>query len=96
MIPDLSWITPITWLVTLASVTMFSFYIYKVERVSWPIRFTMLGQFVCLAGKTIWDYTAFKLYNPQPMITALVMGTGGLILIISSVFVNKNTMEEME
>jgi len=78
------WIDPVTLITALGSFTVFAYYIHISEHVSWPIRFTMLGQAVVIAGKTHWDYTAFHLMNPAPYLSGAIMFLGGLILLVKA------------
>ena len=80
----IGWIDPVTLIAGIGSFTVFAYYIHISERVSWPIRFTMLGQSVVIAGKTHWDYTAFKLMEPAPFISGAIMFLGGIIILISA------------
>lgn len=91
----LGWIDPITLIAGIGSFTVFAYYIHISERVSWPIRFTMLGQSVVIAGKTMWDFTAFYLLEPAPFISGAIMFLGGLILLASTFKIHSEvTIEE--
>jgi len=98
MIPGMfllfGWIDPITVITGLGSVTVFAYYIHISERVSWPIRFTMLGQLVVIAGKTTWDFTAFYLLEPAPFISGAIMFLGGLILLASTFKIHSEVTRE--
>jgi len=88
------WIDPVTLITALGSFTVFAYYIHISEHVSWPIRFTMLGQAVVIAGKTHWDYTAFHLMNPAPYLSGAIMFLGGLILLASTTYHFREVNEE--
>lgn len=88
------WIDPVTLITAIGSLTVFAYYIHISEAVSWPIRFTMLGQAVVIAGKTHWDYTAFHVMELAPYLSGAIMFLGGLILLASSTYHYREVTEQ--